>query len=82
MARPADHTPGLIDTGAAASLVSANILYQLKGKSIRVLKNDEDTPTFQTVLGQELHSLGKYEFPVTIKKTYFSTQLLQYPPND
>jgi hypothetical protein len=39
-------TNGYIDTGAAASLVSTNILFQLKGKSIRVLKNDEDTPTF------------------------------------
>ena len=61
-------TNGYIDTGAAASLVSTNILFQLKGKSIRVLKNDEDTPTFRTVSGQELHSLGKYKFPVTINK--------------
>jgi hypothetical protein len=60
----------LIDTWAAASLVSSNILFQLKGKSIKVLKNDENTPTFRTVSGQELHSLGKYEFPITINKKH------------
>ena len=32
--------------------------------------NDENTPTFKTVSEQELHSLGKYEFPITINKSH------------
>jgi hypothetical protein len=63
-------TIGLIDTGAAASLVSSDILFKLRGKTIRSLKNDENTPIFKTVSGQELHSLGKYEFPITINKNH------------
>jgi hypothetical protein len=34
------------------------------------LKNDENAHIFRTVSGQELHSLGKYEFPVTINKDH------------
>jgi hypothetical protein len=70
-------TNGLIDTGAAASLVSSDILFKLRGKTIKSLKNDENTPIFRTVSGQELqHSLGKYEFPVTINKDHTFQQLL------
>jgi hypothetical protein len=61
-------TNGLIDTGAAASLVSSDILFKLRGKTAKSLKNEENAPIFRTVSGQELHSLGKYEFPVTINK--------------
>jgi hypothetical protein len=46
-------TNGLIDTGAAASLVSSDILFQLRGRTIQSLKNDENTPIFKTVSGQE-----------------------------
>ena len=63
-------TNGLIDTGAAASLISSDIFFQLKGRTIQSLKNDENTPIFKTVSGQELHSLGKYKFPVTINKDH------------
>jgi hypothetical protein len=63
-------TSGLIDTGAAASLVSSDILFKLRGKTIKLLKNDEKAPIFRTVSGQELHSLGKYEFPVTMNKDH------------
>ena len=63
-------TNGLIDTGAAASLVSSDILFQLKGRTIQSLQNDENTPVFKTVSGQELHSLGKYKFPITINKDH------------
>ncbi len=34
------------------------------------MKNAENAPIFRTVSGQELHSLGKYEFPVTIYKDH------------
>jgi hypothetical protein len=34
-------TNGLIDTGAAASPVSSNILFQLKGKTIKVMKDND-----------------------------------------
>jgi hypothetical protein len=34
------------------------------------LKNDDNAPIFRTVSGQELHSLGKYEFPITINKDH------------
>ena len=63
-------TNGLIDTGAAASLVSSDILFKLRGKTVKSLKNEENAPIFRTVSGQELHSLGKYEFPVTINKDH------------
>jgi hypothetical protein len=53
-----------------ASLVSSDILFQLREKTINSLKNDENTPIFKTVSGQELHSLGKYEFPITINKNH------------
>jgi hypothetical protein len=59
-------TNELIDTG----LVSSDILFKLRGKTVKSLKNDENTPIFRTVSGQELHSLGKYEFPVTINKNH------------
>jgi hypothetical protein len=62
-------TIGLIDT-AAASLVSSDILFQLRGKTIKSLKNDDNTPVFRTVSGQELYSLGQYEFPITINKDH------------
>ena len=48
-------TIGLIDSGAAASLVSSDILYKPKGKTIKSLKNDDNAPLFKTVSGQELH---------------------------
>ena len=63
-------TNGLIDTGAAASLVSSDILFKLKEKTVKSLKNEENAPIFKTVSGQALHSLGKYEFPVTINKNH------------
>ena len=63
-------TNGLIDTGAAASLVSSDILFKLRGKTDKSLKNEENAPIFRTVSGQELSSLGKYEFPVTINKDH------------
>jgi hypothetical protein len=63
-------TNGLIDTGAAASLVSSNILFKLKEKTVKSLKNEENAPIFKTVSGQALNSLGKYEFPVTINKEH------------
>jgi hypothetical protein len=70
-------TNGLIDTGAAASLVSSDILFKLTGKTVKSLKNEENAPIFRTVSGQKLHSLGKYEFPVTINKDHiFFAQLL------
>jgi hypothetical protein len=63
-------TNGLIGTGAAASLVSSDILFKLRGKTINSLKNDENAPIFRTASGQELHFLGKYGFPVTINKDH------------
>jgi hypothetical protein len=63
-------TNGLIDTGAEASLVSSDILFQLRGRKIQSLKNDENTPIFKTVSGQELHSLGQYKFQITINKDH------------
>jgi len=63
-------TNGLIDTGAAASLVSSNILFKLREKTVKSLKNEENAPIFKTVSGQPLNSLGKYEFPVTINKDH------------
>jgi hypothetical protein len=61
---------GLTDTGVAASLVSSNILFKLKEKTVKSLKNEENAPIFKTVSGQALNSLGKYEFPVTINKDH------------
>ena len=58
-------TNGLIGTGAAASLVSSDILFKLRGKTIKSLKNYENISIFRTVSGEELHSLGKYDFPIT-----------------
>jgi hypothetical protein len=43
----------LIDTGAAASLVSSDILFKLRGKTVKSLKNEENAPIFRTVSGQE-----------------------------
>ena len=63
-------TNGLIDTGAAASLVSSDILFKLREKTVKSLKNEENAPIFKTVSGQALNSLGKYEFPVTINKDH------------
>ena len=37
---------------------------------IKSLKNDDNAPIFRTVSEQELHSLGKYEFPITINKDH------------
>jgi hypothetical protein len=45
-------------------------LFKLRGKTVKSLKNEENAPIFRTVSGQELRSLGKYEFPVTINKDH------------
>ena len=44
---------GLIDTGASASLVSSDILFRFRGKTIKSLKYDDNAPVFRTVSGQE-----------------------------
>ena len=54
-------TKKLVNTGAAVSLVSCDTLFKL---------------TLRTILGQELHSLGKYEFAVTINKDHIFSILL------
>jgi hypothetical protein len=45
-------------------------LFKIRGKTVKSLKNEENAPIFRTVSGQELRSLGKYEFPVTINKDH------------
>ena len=59
---------GLIDTGAAASLLSSEILFKMRDKNIKKSLNDKEPPVFRTVSGQQLRTLGKFEFPITINK--------------
>ncbi|KZS03442.1 Uncharacterized protein APZ42_033822, partial [Daphnia magna] len=62
-------TKALVDTGAAASLISADILYSLNNKKLKQTKNN-NTPIFRTVSGQLLQSVGHYEFSITINNNH------------
>ena len=64
------NTYGLIDTGAATSLLSSKILFDLRNKIIKHHVNDEYTPVIRTVSGEELRSYGKFQFPVTINDNH------------
>ena len=64
------NTYGLIDTGAATSLLSSKILFDLRNKTIKHHVNDEYTPVIRTVSGEELRSYGKFQFPVTINNDH------------
>ncbi|KZS04169.1 Uncharacterized protein APZ42_032944 [Daphnia magna] len=56
----------LVDTGAATSLVSSKILDTLEcNEYLKQVKNT-NTPIFRMVSGQELKSIGKFEFSVVI----------------
>jgi transposase InsO family protein len=61
---------GLIDTGAAASLLSSEVLFRLRDKNIKKLLNNENPPVIRTVSGQVLRTFGKFEFPITINKDH------------
>ena len=61
---------GLIDTGAAASLLSSELLFKLRDKNIRKSLNNDNSPIFKTVSGQALRTFGKFEFPITINKDH------------
>lgn len=56
-------TKVLVDAGAAASLISSSFYFNISDKNI-------DDPNFRTVSGQELKSLGQYEFKITINKNH------------
>ncbi|KZS12014.1 Uncharacterized protein APZ42_023101 [Daphnia magna] len=60
----------LVDTGVTASLVSSNILDTLEcNENLKQLENT-NPPIFRTVSGQELKSIGKFEFSVIINDNY------------
>ena len=61
---------GLIDTGAAASLLSSEVLFRLRNKNIKQLLNNENPPVIRTVSGEVLRTFGKFEFPITINKDH------------
>ncbi|KZS00174.1 Uncharacterized protein APZ42_003642, partial [Daphnia magna] len=62
-------TKALVDTGAAASLISSSLNFNISDKNLNQIKNTDD-PIFRTVSGQELKSLGQYEFKITINKNH------------
>ncbi|KZS06163.1 Uncharacterized protein APZ42_030467 [Daphnia magna] len=57
----------LVDTGAAASLVSGKILDNLESNENLKQVESMNSPFFRTVSGQELKSIGKFELSVAIK---------------
>ncbi|KZR97994.1 Uncharacterized protein APZ42_006816, partial [Daphnia magna] len=60
----------LVDTGAAASLVSSKILDTLEcNENLKQVEN-ANPPIFRTVSGQELKSIGKFEFSVIINDNH------------
>ncbi|KZR95882.1 Uncharacterized protein APZ42_010091, partial [Daphnia magna] len=56
----------LVDTGAAASLLSSKILDTLECNENLKQVESANPPIFRTVSGQELKSIGKFEFSVII----------------
>ncbi|KAI9557222.1 hypothetical protein GHT06_017043 [Daphnia sinensis] len=56
----------LVDTGAAASLVSDEIFNTLENRDYIKRKSSIESPIFKTVSGQVLKSIGKYEFTIRI----------------
>ncbi len=61
----------LIDTGAAATLLSADILFQIKNQNIKKFIKDETV--IRTVSGEQLYTYGKFEFPIVINSDHFFT---------
>ncbi|KAI9549303.1 hypothetical protein GHT06_006266 [Daphnia sinensis] len=60
----------LVDTGAAASLVSDEIFNTLENRDYIKRKSSIDSPIFRTVSGQVLKSIGKFEFTIRITNNH------------